>query len=279
MQSAIINTNVFNEDRGTYMGANAQRALYGFKPQTSSGLEKAYWEVAVSLKAGDPIGFLSYADPYGYIDGGAAPGSAHQICCTTQPWKGEVLCWVLMPELRTVWDDRVLLQYIDRWVNHGIWAAPDPCAPAEATMDNYGITFGPDPGNPGDCIRDNDSSNGIGRYPELHGLQTDDGNRRSEFQAAMWDAYRSNVELEPPEAIRFRPNANFKVNEWLFRRGELQIYDCRGRLVAKVLPEEDKMNFSFPSIINKNLHLPSGTYIIHSGVGGAAPWKYNHIAR
>jgi hypothetical protein len=31
------------------------------------------------------------------------------------------------------------------------------------------VKYGPDPAKPGDCIRDADPSDGIGRYPQLHG--------------------------------------------------------------------------------------------------------------
>lgn len=55
---------------------------------------------------------------------------------------------------------------------------------------HFGVTYGPDAGNPGFCIQDLDPSDGIGRFPQLHGVNADSGHRYSAFQAAMWDAYR-----------------------------------------------------------------------------------------
>ncbi len=58
-------------------------------------------------------------------------------------------------------------------------------------MDNYGITFGPDPDHPGECIKDTDPSDGIGRYPELHGTYKDAAvSYTSDMIRNMWDAYR-----------------------------------------------------------------------------------------
>ena len=43
----------------------------------------------------------------------------------------------------------------------------------------------------GGCIQDTDPSDGTGRFPALHGTSVDDGYRLSEFQRAMWNAYRN----------------------------------------------------------------------------------------
>jgi len=117
-----------------------------------------------------------------------------------------------MPAMQEVWHPQALIDYVDRWVGFGAWTQPDPCAPADGVCvggsnngqacnhaydcpdgqcdawDNYGITFGPD--GSGGCILDTDPSDGIGRFPERHGIYADEGHRRSQFQAAMWDAYR-----------------------------------------------------------------------------------------
>lgn len=126
------------------------------------------------------------ADPYGYIDGGMIPGGSYQYCCTSQPFKGAVLAILLMPELQKIWYPNALIDYVHRWVNFGTWTQPDSCAPVGDSSD-YGITWGPDPKNPGDCIK-----NGIGRFPELHGTDADGGNRKSDFQSAMWDFHIRN---------------------------------------------------------------------------------------
>ena len=81
-------------------------------------------------------------------------------------WKAPGLVLNLYPELKSIWNYDHFLTYVDRWVNHGGWAQPDPCAPVAAadmtagvwptTSGNYGVTYGPDGNN--DCIRDTDAS-------------------------------------------------------------------------------------------------------------------------
>lgn len=149
-------------------------------------------------------GSRSNQDPYGYIDGGEA-GAAYQLI-TSQQHKGEVLTAELMPILKDAWpaaDLAMAPPYADRWVNHGTWTQPDPCAPYDGNPDHYGLTFGPDPANPGMCILDQDlayyngptdfacqTGQSCGRYPGKHGSSRDGGQYRSDFVAAMWDAYR-----------------------------------------------------------------------------------------
>lgn len=130
------------------------------------------------------------ADPHGYIDGGKTPGGGYQYCCTSKPFKGTVLCLLLMPEMLDIWHPKALIDYVDRWVEFGTWTQPDPCAPPDTNWENYGVTFGEDPNNPGDCIRDTDSSDGIGRFPDRHGVNADKGSYGSPFIDSMWDVYR-----------------------------------------------------------------------------------------
>lgn len=142
--------------------------------------EASYWQVAVT---GD--GFRTAIDPYGYIDGGAIPGGSYQFCCNSNPWRGTAMAGLLMPEIRTVWNDENFYNYVDRWINFGAWAQNDPCAPVPdgvTTWPNppgYGVTFGPD-GN-GDCVRDTDPTDGIGRHPLTHGTNANKGDYGTRF--------------------------------------------------------------------------------------------------
>ena len=150
--------------------------------------EENYWKVVQSyIKSGTFAGYKSYSDPYGYIDGGGYPGSNYQYCCTSQPWKGSVLAVKLMPSLYDVWNDTMTISYVERWVDSGAYAQPDPCAPADSSWSNYGVTFGPD-GN-GGCIIDMDSADGIGRFPNEHGKYIDEGYYLSYFQRSLWNKY------------------------------------------------------------------------------------------
>jgi len=111
-----------------------------------------------------------------------------------------------LPEIRTIWNNDDIITYTDRWVYFGAWSQPDPCAPAEGictggiyngqkcttanrdycesgsceySWNNYEKTFGPN-GN-GGCIIDTDPTDGIGRHPYRHGLDTDQGIYDSDF--------------------------------------------------------------------------------------------------
>jgi hypothetical protein len=190
MGNAIKTATCFHEDRGVTMSTKIKKALFGFDQELSgSELEKFYWNVVVSeLIDGKPSGFKAYTDPYGYIDGGNKPGGSYQFCCTSQPWKGSALAVYLMPQLKSLWDNEAFFNYVDRWVSLGVVAQPDPCAPADTIKSHYGVTFGPD--GHGGCIPDKNTSDGTGRFPELHGTSPDGGGRYSNFVAAMWNAYR-----------------------------------------------------------------------------------------
>jgi PKD repeat protein len=52
---------------------------------------------------------------------------------------------------------------------------------------NYGVTYGPN--GRGGCILDNNSSDGIGRFPLRHGSSRDAGVYQSAFVNKMWTAY------------------------------------------------------------------------------------------
>ncbi len=189
MKAVIRDATFFHEDRGVYHSDKAGRALYGFR----GGREEKYWNTVRTYS-----GFKAARDPYGYIDGGGRPVTgSYQFCCTSQPWKGAALALHLMPALKTVWNNPVFFDYVDRWVNFGGWTQPDPCAPAKGS---YGVDYGPD--GKGGCIKDTDPSDGIGRFPKVHGTNADGGHRYSKFQAAMWNAYRGRTPGAPPSPPR-----------------------------------------------------------------------------
>ncbi|MCX7985193.1 MAG: T9SS type A sorting domain-containing protein [Bacteroidetes bacterium] len=187
--------------------------------------EDKYWEYIIK-----GTGNRSIKDPYGFIDGGKSPEPSYQAICING-YKGEALCAHLMPAMRDVWDDSVyikLIKYVDRMVQLGKWTQPDPCAPAEGkwrgsgpknglpctsampspvngdtcilSYGNYRKTFGPDPNNPGKCLCDTDSSDGIGRFPYVHGNQMG-WQYKSKFVDTMWAVYRK-VSAPPTKVER-----------------------------------------------------------------------------
>lgn len=166
------------------------RVLYGNNPDSIKDFktfEEMYWKVVFSqVKTGSRSGYKSFNDPYGYIDGGGLPGEDYQFI-NSQPWKSSILALKFMPELAVVWNDTVTKSYVERWVKSGVLTQPDLCAPADTNWNDYGVTFGPD-GKCG-CIQDNDTTDGIGRFPELNGKSADGGSYSSKFQKALWDKY------------------------------------------------------------------------------------------
>ena len=183
----------FHASNYLYSQPNGGKTLWGEKRA-----ETNYWSYIVQGRSSRSI-----MDPYGFIDGGI-PGDAYQYI-TSQSHKGEILAATLMPVLQNAWPERDLLlvrNYAERWVKHGVWATPDPCAPFDGNPSNLGVTYGPDPDNQGMCILDARLSyynsqtdfaypEGVvgGRFPELHGTKKDAGQYRCPFVAAMWDTY------------------------------------------------------------------------------------------
>ena len=213
MQNAVRDSGPedFGENGGVFYSSEAGRVLWG----QSDSNEDRYWE---NIATGG--GGRCYPDPYGLIDGGQRPGGWYQFCCTSLPWKATATALQLMPSLIDVWNQQDFLDYAERWVSHGTWSQPDPCAPvvgvceggdnpgaacttaseptvctgdsaycdASATFDaDYGVLYGPD-GN-GGCIPDTDPSDGTGRFPALHGMNADDGHYGSPFAGELWDAH------------------------------------------------------------------------------------------
>jgi hypothetical protein len=200
--SLVSGFQAYEEESVSY-GTNGQALwghLDGYHPQ-----EYGYWSDVVNelLPAAEPSR-KTLRDPYGYIDGGIVPGTGYQICCSIQSFKGTSLAMQLMPVLKTPWDLPALHDYVDRMVEHGALAQPDPCAPPDPAdiaagigiddpATHYGITFGPD--GAGGCIADTDPSDGIGRFPLQDGAEQDPRNYHGShpFIHAMWEAYRASA--------------------------------------------------------------------------------------
>jgi hypothetical protein len=172
------------ESAELYRGANGV-VLFG-DTEYYGDPESVYWNYLATFTGSDN---LEYRDPYGLIDGGM-PTDSYQFCCLSLPWKGQALAVNLMPALHAIFDYPILLEYADRWVTVGTWTQPDTCAPlTQATHGSNGH---------GGCIRDNNPSDGTGRYPDKHGANKDDGYYGSGFVASMWTAYRNTMGIQPP---------------------------------------------------------------------------------
>ncbi len=268
----------FHEDCMLHKSSvNPDLALWG-----GVATEDKYWAYVIAQS-----GNRSLLDPYGYIDGGRPPEPSYQAICINC-YKGEVLCAHLMPAMRDVWFDSVYInmtKYVDRMVKVGKWTQPDPCAPAEGvwrgtgpkngtrctsamlplgggvvvdgdtcilSYENYGKTFGPDPNNPGHCICDQDSSDGIGRFPNVHGYQGG-WQYKSKFVDSLWNAYRiyspddtsiivstKNIVFSGYKLSRNYPNPfststviGFELNEKT--KVSLIIYDYQGREIITLI--------------------------------------------
>ncbi len=201
MIDTIRKSPISYEERTCYFSKNGT-ALWGSQIEINyTHDEQIYWAKLENHSAG---GTSTLKDPYELIDGGYEPGGGYQGCCTSQPFKSTALILHIMPRLKTIWNPKAMLNYADRWVSMGIWTQPDSCAPIKGT---YGVDYGPLPNKPGQCIPDKDASDGIGRYPNLHGTQPDGGLRKSKFVDDMWDKYRESLSGDIPresQEIQFR---------------------------------------------------------------------------
>ena len=83
-----------------------------------------------NLGHGAASGSNQIADPYGegHIDGGVAvnTSSNYAYCCSSLQYKAPALAMAKWATFKTVWGNDDFLSYTDRWVNHGVWLAPDP---------------------------------------------------------------------------------------------------------------------------------------------------------
>jgi hypothetical protein len=213
MKAAVqgADRNAFGENGGMYESAEAGTVLWG----QIDASEDQYWTNIVF-----DTGSRTIIDPYRMVDGGYRPGASYQFCCTSMPYKANATAAYLMPAIMDLWNHEPFFEYVQRWVGHGAFAQPDSCAPpagvcfggdnegaacttasepttctgdgafcdASAGWDSdYGVLYGPD--GSGGCIPDEDPTDGIGRFPLLHGAAADDGYYGSEFAQEMWDTY------------------------------------------------------------------------------------------
>ena len=165
-----IQKSTFSEDNQVYYSSKTGRALYGQLCR-----DRYYWNRLVKRK-----GPKDCRDPYEYIDGGSEKiGRSYQLCCTAKPWKYTATAISLLG-LKTNWDNNAFFDYIERWVKHGTWAKPDPCAPYNGVPNQYGIKWGGDK----TCVQ------GAGRFISRHGISKDAGYYNHPLGDEMWKFYK-----------------------------------------------------------------------------------------
>lgn len=128
------------------------------------------------------------ADPFGLIDGGSPGGSYQQIFSPAS--RAFALTAHLVPDVAGDWPldhgKPLILDYIDRWVEHGTWAAPDPCDAADPLADSSPSDCASDP--LGTCV----CNPGDGRYTERHGTSADGGTSyKTRYTTDVWQAFRA----------------------------------------------------------------------------------------
>ena len=171
----LIDETSFSEDTQVYYSHVANRSLYG-----AHCTDQQYWRRIMTGK-----GRRDCRDPYGYVDGGGDEiGGAYQYCCTAKPWKYTALA-VRLLGVEELWSNPDFLEYVDRWVSHGVWSSPDPCAAFNGVPSDYLSSYGAR--TDGMCIP------GEGRYLDEHGQNADRGYYRNKLGEEMWNAFRDAV--------------------------------------------------------------------------------------
>jgi hypothetical protein len=198
--------------------------------------------------------------------------------------------------LQTAWPETNIriLDYADRWVKYGVAVQNDPCAPApdltSAQFDSkeshgYGTTWGPDPNNPGECIRDTDTSDGMGRFPELDGSYINSAGliagRKSNFGEFMWNMYRQTAGVGGriqnsefgilnhtlPLTIRPQPcrNGEMVLITYLNKISgyEMTITDIKGNSIASINLDSRTTGW-IPRSIKPGIYL----YQVNGNIGG-----------
>ncbi len=167
-----IQSSVFSEDQQVYYSPAAKKVLFG-----KQCTDRQYWQ---TIRTGK--GQRTCRDPYGYIDGGGHEiGGAYQTCCTAKPWKYTALAIHLL-DAKKMWGNDIFFDYVDRWVNYGVWAKPDPCAPFNGNPEDYNIKYGKN--------KDNTCITGSGRYINKHRKNKDAGYYADKFSEQMWTHFR-----------------------------------------------------------------------------------------
>jgi hypothetical protein len=168
-----LTQSTFSEDEQVYFSKVTNKALFGRKCS-----DEYYW-----MQQREDKGPKDCRDPYGYIDGGGQEiGGGYDFCCTAMPWKYTALA-VRLLGVENKWNNNALLEYVDRWVEHGAWANPDPCAGYNGNPSDYGKMYGEK--LPGRCIE------GGGRFVLKHRLNRGGGHYASKFGDRLWRWYVS----------------------------------------------------------------------------------------
>jgi len=165
-----ISHSLFSEDHQLYRSTKTGKALFGVKCSPSQ-----YWKEIIYKKNSQ----RDCRDPYEFIDGGREIGGAYQYCCTAKAWKFTALAVSLLG-LKREWKNDAFFEYVERWVTHGAWTKPDPCAGYNGIPSDYNIKFGGEE----NCILGN------GRFINLHGEGKDGGHHGSKFGDKMWLYYK-----------------------------------------------------------------------------------------
>lgn len=115
----------FQENGVFHHTTQSDQSLWSMNKSTYAN-EWRYWDELVRTP---DYGGKTGPDPYGYIDGSSVPGVTYLMSGNSMQSKKFSLALLLMPELRPVWNDQEILDFTQRWVSHGVWTQPDPCAP------------------------------------------------------------------------------------------------------------------------------------------------------
>lgn len=131
----------------------ADMVLWGDYPPNDS----AYWDYVQNGS-----GRRTWADPEGYVDGGAlgTQSGDYQFCCTSMTYVACGCAFELFPEMFNSYGRaNILAEYAERWRNHGRWSQPDPF-----TEDRPDIW-------------------------EKHGTKANEGDYSSSFAEAVWQEH------------------------------------------------------------------------------------------
>lgn len=108
---------------------------------------------AVKTPQNSAIGQKTAGDPYGYIDGPPVPGSNY-MSVNAEGNRAFAKIMLAMPAIRSIVNTDAPIEYADRLVRHGVWAAPDPVAPPPPSWvddpwngfpgaNDFGVSYGP----------------------------------------------------------------------------------------------------------------------------------------
>jgi hypothetical protein len=152
-----------------------------FQSMPNGNAYRRYWNDLLYSRSyrgqvpyGDPnVGQKTSADPYGYIDGPPNhPGYAY-MGIGAAGTQGLAALMILMPRIRDIVNTDAPIEFSDRAVRVGTWAAPDPVAPPPPDLveniwnpgvfpgATFGVTWGP---RNGDIRFPVEDGSGLGRF-------------------------------------------------------------------------------------------------------------------